>query len=1304
MKLPSIAACFVISICTVIGSPGLVVVAQSKQTDDRNAPFSDQQIEFFENKVRPLLVEHCFQCHGPEAKPLEGGLSLQSRKAILAGGDTGPAISPGHPENSLLIDSINYGEVYEMPPDTKLAEKDIATLTEWVKQGAPWPSATDVDVAVKSEFDLQGRKAEHWCWRPVRRQVNIPEVENKSWVKNSIDNFILSGVEQANLTPAPAADRRTLIRRVYFDLIGLPPKSEQIEAFLNDTSTNAFEKVVDELLASERFGERWARHWMDLTRYAETGGHEFDYPIPYAFRYRDYLIRAFNADVPYRQLIHEHIAGDLIPKPRLHPDEAYDESILGTGFWFLGEAKHGAVDSRDEEARTIDNQIDVMSKTFLGLTVACARCHDHKFDAISTEDYYALAGFLQSSRRQAAMLDSGRRIEQGFEAAAPLSQQGDRLVSQICDGLGNASSETIASYLDAALTFLRSDPAWNQKAAIIIEGESLQQVSLSGGQSEIQTIKARGGFQWNGDKQYWWKHGKPNDVWELEFEVPQTPGTSRYDVSGVFTKAADYGAAKLSINNQVVVPQLDFYAPELTTTGVFSMGEMELKPGKNVLRLELGEHHENAIPANMVGIDYLKLVPKSRLDRSVEITVEKISAEKSVNVDLLRKLITAIQNPATQRRTHPLHLIFKASKSALQFDDLDKQIASEAKVQESRFNKWQESSTLFADFKTGIPTGWFRTGFALSADAPGTSPKFANAGPILNAPDNVHSGKLGGNYYGVLRSPTFKLDHENIHYRIRGSNVTIRLIIDGFTMDEFNALLYNGCKFDIASSEEFTWQTQAGDLKNHVGSRAHIEIIDHGSGYFSIDEIRFSNGAQASDPPTTASARSLAGGKFGSQADFCQSMAAAWKDLLAHPADSQAFEIASWIVENDLIEVFAAAGGSEVSNLERQPSDSQSVSFVAAGRRNDRGPALPALVEKIKAVRKQVDSINVETPAPQFGLAMTDGTGEEEYVFIRGNYKTPGDIATRRFLAAISPRPLNPPDGSGRLQLAYKMTAPNNPLTTRVAVNRVWHHMFGRGIVKTVDNFGVLGKAPTHPELLDYLAREFEQDGWSVKRLLKRIAMSSAYQMSSQPNPAAKSIDPDNQLLHRARIRRLQGEAIRDSILQISGRLDLKMFGPPIPIHLTSFMGGRGRPSTSGPLDGAGRRSVYVAVRRNFLSPMMLAFDTPIPFNATGKRNISNVPAQALIMMNDPFVIGQAEQWAKQLIESGQSTSDRIESIYLSALGRPATTMEQEQAESFLRIQASELKIAENDIESNVEIWRDLCHVMFNLKEFIYIN
>ena len=1287
----------------VTGNHPLWAQTEEKLEEEK---FTDQQLEYFENKVRPLLVEHCYDCHGPDASPIEGSLSLVSRKSILSGGDTGPAIVSGHPEKSLLIDAINYGEVYEMPPDTKLAAEDIEILTKWVKDGAAWPKSSDVEVAAKEAFDIKKRKSEHWCWAPIKK-AKPPIVKNAAWPADPIDAFILHKVESAGLEIAKTTDKRTLIRRAYFDIVGLPPTPEQVQKFVEDKSENAFEKVIDELLASPQFGERWGRHWLDLARYAETGGHEFDYAIPYAHRYRDYVIRAFNADVSYKQLLHEHIAGDLIAKPRRHETEDYNESIIGTGFWFLHEAKHGPVDAKAEEARTIDNQIDVMSKTFLGLTVACARCHDHKFDAISTEDFYALSGFLQSSRRQNAMLDPGRKIETSFAQATKLVEQGSRSASNLIESLRAGDPDVAAKYINTAVELLRQDETWNNPSTTI-QGESMKEISVTHGTTEIQTIRPQGKLNWQGDKQNWWRDAKRNSVWKLEFD--NTGPAGDYKVTGVFTVANDYGAASISLNEKMVKKRVDFYASELSTTKT-PFGRVQLKKGKNQLTLRIAKPNKKAIARNMIGIDYLEISPINVTPKGSKVATAKIAKERSLNETLLKKLIQAFKDPALKNKTHPLHLIHRATRADQSIDAaFIKTVSSQFEKQTQQHAKWLKDSTLFEDFNdlepNGLPTGWFRTGFAFGPkkSQPAKSKnklhaiEFSHTGGSVRTKRTIHSGQFGTKFFGAARSATFELNTSHIHYRVRGKNVTVRLVIDGFMMDEFNALLFRGCKFDIPVSDSFVWHTQADDLKNHLGHRAYIEVLDHGDGWVELDEIRFSNGARPADEPNEL-VKQITKSESDSVKSFSSDVALG---VLDSAKNSSTQDISNWIINNDVVEVFAqraSENGKSLSNLRSPDSRGQTsqVSLVA-------NASTEKLIAEIQSVREKIDALMKKTPRPFFAHAMTDGTGEEEFIHIRGNHKTLGKVATRHFLTAISPRPLNPADGSGRLKLAQKMTAPNNPLTSRVAVNRIWHHMFGRGIVESVDNFGVLGKRPTHPKLLDYLAREFSSDGWSIKRMIKRIALTKTYQMSSQPNPDASSIDPDNNLLHRARIRRLQGEAIRDSILAISGRLDLKMYGPPIPIHLTKFMQGRGRPRRNGLIDGAGRRSIYIAVRRNFLSPMMLAFDTPIPFNTIGKRNQSNVPAQALIMMNDPFVIEQSKLWAESLVKDVLSTEQRIKAIYLQAFGREPSEVEAEKAQAFIKTQANALKVNDEDIESNVAVWQDFCHIVFNLKEFIYIN
>jgi hypothetical protein len=330
-----------------------------------------------------------------------------------------------------LIQAINYDGL-EMPPRSKLPAGEIAILTRWVRIGLPWPPGdVHVQVDAPTQFPLEERKASHWAWQPIS-YPDPPAVQKRNWPDDDIDRFILARLEEAGLEPAAEADRRTLIRRVYFDLIGLPPEPVAVADFVNDPAPTrkALATVVDQLLSSVHFGERWARHWLDQVRYADTLGHEFDYPLHHAFEYRDYVIRAFNADVAYDQFVTEHIAGDLIDPPRRHPAEGFNESLIATGFWYMSEDKHAPVDVRSEEAARIDNQIDVFSKAFLGLTVACARCHDHKFDAILTQDYYALAGYLQSSRRQVGQLDPHDRIRDASAELFALHEQGRKQIFQ----------------------------------------------------------------------------------------------------------------------------------------------------------------------------------------------------------------------------------------------------------------------------------------------------------------------------------------------------------------------------------------------------------------------------------------------------------------------------------------------------------------------------------------------------------------------------------------------------------------------------------------------------------------------------------------------------------------------------------------------------------------------------------------------------------------------------------------------------------------------------------------------------------
>ena len=330
----------------------------------------------FNFDVRPILSDNCFLCHGPDSSSRQAGLRLDTYQGITAMLEHGGhAVVPGNPRKSLLLQKVASKSPDQVmpPPETKktLTKREIGILSNWIKNGAQWDS--------------------YWAFiKPEKVEVDSDE--------HPIDFFINKKLQQKDIPSSIKADKNTLIRRLSFVLLGLPPSIQQLESFVNNEDPDAYHQLVDSLLASPHFGERWARHWMDLVRYADTKGHEFDYPIDGAWRYRDYLIRAFNADVPYDQFVKEHLAGDLLEKPRIHSQLGFNESVMGTAFYCLSEGKHSPVDIKEEEVDRIDNMIDVTTKTFMGLTVGCAKCHDHKFDPISAEDYYALYGMLESAR------------------------------------------------------------------------------------------------------------------------------------------------------------------------------------------------------------------------------------------------------------------------------------------------------------------------------------------------------------------------------------------------------------------------------------------------------------------------------------------------------------------------------------------------------------------------------------------------------------------------------------------------------------------------------------------------------------------------------------------------------------------------------------------------------------------------------------------------------------------------------------------------------------------------------------------
>ena len=825
--------------------------------------------DFFERKIRPVLVEKCYGCHNANLKAPFGGLRLDTGAGLQRGGDSGAVIAPGKPaEQSLLYKALLYtpGSKLQMPPSGRLADGVLEDFKAWIESGAADPRVATPAVAVTKK-----EQPPHWAFQPLKP------------ASKTIDEHMAVG--------APL-DKRAWIRRVTFDLTGLPPTPAEISAYLADGAAGADKRVIERLLASPHYGERWARHWLDLVRFAETNGHEYDNDKLDAWRYRDYVIRAFNEDLPYDRLVREHLAGDLLREPRISRDGAHLESPIASGMLWFGEVLNSATDSVKTRADVVDNQVDVVSKAFLGLTLSCARCHDHKFDPLPTREYYGIAGMMHSTYFREAVIDSPAR-----EAAA---------------------------------------------AAI----------------REMAT----------------------------------------------------------AITAQMVVPP-----------------------------------------------------------------------------------------PKIQLRTS---------------DQL-------------------------------LKTGWHTSGQA-----------FVSRHGLRSLT-------------GSLTSDKFKMPKFWIHVLLRGD------------LNETNGKDGGSTRITLV----------AGDYKSQ-----HIAPVN---------KARWQ-----------------------------------WKSIrmtLEH-ARTCYFEVVDRDTEREI-----ELGGIVFSDDKEPPS------FEVA----DATPR-PDLQAQLDALPKPPTSI--------FALISGDEEPRDVRVHIRGSHENLGDVAPRGFLKAVGEASAIQPLGSGRLELAEWIASPRNPLTARVFVNRVWKHHFGTGIVKSVDNFGMMGEAPSNLTLLDTLAQGFIDSGWSIK-WLHRAMLASKYYRGALP------------------VRRLEAEAISDSLLAVSGGLNRTLYGPGILPFISKYQDGRGKPK-SGALDGEGRRSIYINIRRNFLPPMFLAFDYPLPISTIGGRGASTVPSQALLMMNNEFVEQQAKLWAERATREEPDESKRIAKLYNEAFGRDPAPQESTDTLAFAKANS----------------WADLCHVLFNSAEFLYVQ
>ena len=871
--------------------------------------------EFFEARIRPVLAESCFGCHG--SKVQKGGLRLDSRDALMAGGDSGPVVSPGDPDGSALVAAVRHDGPTKMPPKKRLSAQATHDIATWVRMGAPWSDAPRPPAKDASEGAER-----HWAFQPVQ-DPPVPRVKNAAWMQGPIDAFVLARLEEWGLAPSRDAERRTLVRRVTFDLIGLPPTAEEVDAFVADDAPDAFARLVDRLLASPRYGERWGRFWLDVARYADTKGYVFfeDANFPWAWTYRDYVIEALNEDRPYDRFLVEQIAADRLP-----PDDD-KRPLRALGFLTLG----GRFMNNPHDI--IDDRIDVVTRGLLGLTVTCARCHDHKFDPIPTRDYYSLYGVFASSAEPTVppLISSPPRTPDYEKFARELAERERKLhgfVASKYDELIRLSKSRAAEYLLTAQAALGQPTT--EDFMLIADGGDLNPKMLLRWQVFLRRTRQR-----------------------------------RDPVFAPWHALAALPEADFATRAESLIPQwADAPDPARTANAAIVAALIEDPP------------RTLADVARMYG----------RLLKTADLLGEEADRRASLNGTAARPL----PFPALEE--------------------------------------------LRSEFR--------------APDAPPNVPRFLE-----------------------------------------------------------------------------------GDL-----------------------------------------------------------------DLL---------------------------------------------------------PDRPSQAE-LQKLRKAVEDWRASGPgAPPRAMALEDAAAPvEPRVFVRGNPNNPGVAVPRQFLHVLAGPTRRPfQSGSGRLELARAIADGANPLTARVLVNRVWMHHFGTPLVGTPSDFGLRSDPPTHPALLDHLATAFVRDGWSVKRLHRRIVLSHTYQQASDDRPEARRIDPENALLWRMNRRRLDFEGTRDAMLAAAGRLDTRVGGPSVRDITTP---------------GATRRTLYGFIDRLNLPGLYRTFDFPDPNATSPKRDRTTVAPQALFLMNHPFVLDTARGvLSRRPIASEPSAPGRIHRLYHALYGRAPTEDEVQLAQAY---------------------------------------
>ena len=953
----------------------LVTINASIHAEDPSSP------DFFESRIRPILVEHCIECHGESHQ--EAGLRLDSGEGFRQGSDSGLIVDSSLPHDSLILRTVRYEGDIRMPPDGRLSDEQIRAIEQWVKAGAVWP-AEFAQPPSKAKSPVFEQAKDHWAFQPIRTEIVPADVEPSQVSRRNaalIDNLIDAALQQAGLYRNQIADRRTLIRRATFDLHGMPPTPQEVNEFESDSANDAWPRLIDRLLASPRYGERWARHWLDVARYSDTKGYVRlkDNPLyPAAWTYRDYVIQSFNEDLPYNQFVLEQLAADQLPAGQLsavHPGTGNlvagrnPKSLAAMGFLTLGQR---FINSPND---IIDDRIDVVTRGLLGLTVTCARCHDHKFDPVPTADYYSLHGVFASS----------------YEPEVP---------------------------------------------PLI-----LPTTELAKHQAYLEEFERR-------TKQFDdFLHAKRQ---ELEASFRKRAG--EYLLAGQFEK----------------------------------------------------------VQANFLPVMFL------------------IDASKDLNPAVIQRWARLLEK---SRRHHDPDSVLTPWHKLVQL--------TETELQEA-----------FAQASSELIAKW-------SVDGNG--------------------------------------QHIN------------RAILDALKLAPINNLNdVSKCYSEVFANVDALW-----NIAKSTGATALTDA--------DLEEIR----------------------------------------QLLYGEDSPA------VVSMNEIQDFL---------------------FVDATTQN----------QYHEQQRQMEDWIASPGAAPHAHVLLDSETPADSHIFLRGNASNPGEKVPRQYLQVLSPPDRRPfQTGSGRLELAMAIVNPENPLTARVVVNRVWLHHFGNGLVRTPSDFGLRGEAPTHPELLDYLASQFLANGWSIKMLHRTIMLSETYQQQSQSHSDGESKDPENRWLWKMNRRRLDWESLRDSLLTVSGQIDFTMGGKSVPLLSEPF-------ST--------RRSIYGFIDRQNLPGLFRTFDFVAPDSSAPQRLQTTVPQQALYLLNSSFIRQQTVALANR-ISSRQNSNDsadaeqRIQDLYELIYSRSPTTDEMQLGRNFLAdVPPADLSTTAPALDGEFSLWQEYVQSLLLSNEFVFVD